>query len=283
MQFMLIHTSHDPATPRAVLADLLRRLPPAGQAGAPLLAVAFAPDAEALRLRLWPGGELVTSGPFAPGERLPAAFAMFEAPSREAALDLLRGGPFDANVMLELREAGCAGGCAGITPASLGGADCYAIVLHADANTERDAIPPQATLDRLDSFNAVQAASGALLAGEGLRASARGTRLRTAGGRASVIDGPFAEAKELIAGFWMIRAPSSEAALGWARSVPYPTGPEVQVDIRRVAALAGPQATAVPPDAALSADLRADASLRAEQLDAALRAQLAPKPAWDWP
>src|SRR5437763_13260392 len=113
MQFMLIRSDHDPAAhaaaaPKAVLADLLRRLPPAGSAGAPALAVAFAPDAEALRLRLWPEGELVASGPFGPAERLPAGFAVFEAPSRAAALELLRRGPADADagatVTLELRE-----------------------------------------------------------------------------------------------------------------------------------------------------------------------------------
>jgi hypothetical protein len=277
MQFMLIRSDHDPAanaaaTPEAVLDDLLRRLP------SPALAVAFAPDAEALRLRLWPGFEAVTSGPFAPGERLPAGFAVFEAPSTAAALDMLRGGPQGADLTLELRETGCAGGCPGIAPESLGGASCYAILLRSDAGTEVDAIPAREKLDRLNAFNAVQAARGTLLAGDGLKASSRGARLHVKGGQASVIDGPFAEAKELIAGFWMVRAASLEAALDWARTLPYPTGPEVEVEIRRVAALAGPQQPAMP-----DADLRMDASLRAEQLDAALRAQLAPQPDWRRP
>jgi hypothetical protein len=248
MQFMLIRTDHDPAAhaaadPDAVLDDLLRRLPPAGRAGAPALAVAFAPDREALRLRLWPDFDAVSAGPFAPGERLPAGFAVFEATSAAAALDMLRqrsadAGPCDAAVTLELRETGCPGGCAGISPESLDGGGCYAILLRSDAATERDAIPPQDKLDRLNAFNAVQAASGVLLAGDGLKGSSRGARLGFKSGTASVIDGPFAEAKELIAGFWMVRAASLEAALDWARSLPYPTGPEVEVEIRRVAALA---------------------------------------------
>jgi hypothetical protein len=62
-------------------------------------------------------------------------------------------------------------------------------------------------LDALNAFNAAQAArQGRLLAGDGLKSSARGARVKLAGGQASVIDGPFTEAKELIAGFWMIRA-----------------------------------------------------------------------------
>jgi hypothetical protein len=109
--------------------------------------------------------------------------------------------------------------------------------------------------------------------------------VRAANGSASVIDGPFAEAKELIAGFWMIRAPSIDAALDWARTLPYPTGPEVEVEIRPVAAIApilAPLAAPASP-AEAKARLREEASVRAEQLDAALRAELAPQAAWHRP
>jgi hypothetical protein len=79
----------------------------------------------------------------------------------------------------------------------------------------------------------------------------------------------------------MIRAPSIDAAVDWARTLPYPTGPEVEVEIRPVALIA-PLATPVPP-AEAAARLREEASVRAEQLDAALRAELAPQAAWDRP
>ena len=285
MQFMLIRTDNDDrsaaADPQAVLDDLLRRLPGgAGVPGAPALALAFAPDTEALRLRLWPDGEAVTTGPFPRAERLPAGFAVFEAPSRAAAVAWLHDHvPPSGAVTLELRETGCPGGCAGIPPGATKDDACYAILLRADAGTERDAIPLQEKLDRLNAFNAIHAAAGTLLAGDGLKSTARGARVRVANGAANVIDGPFAEAKELIAGFWMIRAPSIEAALDWARTLPYPTGPEVEVEIRRVALIA--------PLGAAASDvvgrLREDASVRAEQLDAALRAELAPQPAWNRP
>jgi hypothetical protein len=299
MQFMLIRTDNDAraaaADPQAVLDDLLRRLPAsAGASGVatpgvatprpPALALAFVPDAEARRLKLWPGGEAVTAGPFPAAERLPAGFAVFEAPSRAAALDWLRDrglAPADGTVTLELRETGCPGGCAGIPPGAAGDDTCYAILLRSDAATERDNIPPQEKLDRLNAFNAVHAAAGTLLAGDGLKSTARGARVRAANGSASVIDGPFAEAKELIAGFWMIRAPSIDAALDWARTLPYPTGPEVEVEIRPVAVIAPLAAPASPAEAA--ARLREEASVRAEQLDAALRAELAPQAAWHRP
>jgi hypothetical protein len=297
MQFMLIRTDNDAAAaaadPQAVLDDLLRRLPGGHAAAtaasadaprAPALALAFAQDADARRLKLWPGGEAVTAGPFPSGERLPAGFAVFEAPSRAAALAWLQANGVvsaNADVTLELRETGCPGGCAGIPPGAAGIDACYAILLRSDAGTERDAIPLQEKLDRLNAFNAIHAAAGTLLAGDGLKSTARGNRVRVANGGASIIDGPFAEAKELIAGFWMIRAPSIDAALDWARTLPYPTGPEVEVEIRPVALIAPLGRHAVMDEATVR--LREDASVRAEQLDAALRAELAPQPAWDRP
>jgi hypothetical protein len=289
MQFMLIRTDNDDraaaADPQAVLDDLLRRLPAGRTAadapGAPALALAFAPDAEAVRLKLWPGGEAVTTGPFPRAERLPAGFAVFEAPSRAAALAWLQARAGTDAGTVELRETGCPGGCAGIPPGAAGDDACYAILLRSDAGTERDAIPLQEKLDRLNAFNAVHAAAGTLLAGDGLKSTARGARVRVANGGASIIDGPFAEAKELIAGFWMIRAPSIDAALDWARTLPYPTGPEVEVEVRPVALIA-PLGKHAPMDET-AARLREDASVRAEQLDAALRAELAPQPAWDRP
>jgi hypothetical protein len=108
-------------------------------------------------------------------------------------------------------------------------------------------------------------AEGRLLAGDGLKASSSGARVKLAGGQASVIDGPFAEAKELIAGFWMIRAASMLDAIAWARTLPYPTGPYVEVEIREAM-------TADDLVAGLTeGQRRLEASLRAEQLDAALR------------
>jgi hypothetical protein len=117
----------------------------------------------------------------------------------------------------------------------------------------------------LNAFNAEQAANGRLLAGDGLKASRSGARVRLSGGQASVIDGPFAEAKELIAGFWMIRASSMADAVAWARILPYPTGPYVEVEIREAMTM---------DDVVAALDERQrqlDASLRSEQLDAALR------------
>ena len=76
--------------------------------------------------------------------------------------------------------------------------------------------------------------AGVMLAGEGLQPSSRGARLKFSKGKAAVIDGPFTEAKELIAGFWLIQVKSKEEAIEWVTRYPYPM-PDVEIEIRRVA------------------------------------------------
>lgn len=275
MQFMVIRRS-DEATEAgrmpapAVFEDMGRYHEQLAQAGGVGLALGLRPSSRAVRLKLWPGGESITDGPFTETKELIAGFTVFEAASKEEALALLKQWPAsDADAtgeaVLELRETGCPGGCAQVPPAAGGEDRHYVILLRSDAGTEADRIPPRHVLDTLDAFNAEQAAQGRLLAGDGLKSSTRGARVRLAGGQASVIDGPFAEAKELIAGFWMIRAASMDDAVAWARTLPYPTGPYVEVEIRETMTMA---------DVLAGLDARQrqdDASLRAEQLDAALR------------
>jgi hypothetical protein len=275
MQFMVIRKADEateagrPPAPAAFddMERFNRQLNEAGRVG---LALGLRPSSRAVRLKLGPGITTVTDGPFAEAKELVAGFTVFEADSKEQAIGLLKGWPAsDADAtgaaVLELRETGCPGGCAQVPPAGGGEDGRYVILLRSDAGTEADRIPPQEMLDALNAFNAAQAAQGVLLAGDGLKSSARGARIRLAGGQASVIDGPFAEAKELIAGFWMIRAGSMADAIAWARTLPYPTGPRVEVEIREAMTMDDLQ-PALDDD-----QRRLDASLRSEQLDAALR------------
>jgi hypothetical protein len=247
MQFMIIRKA-DAATeallpPAPELVDDMERFnaqfADEGRLG---LALGLRPSAHAVRIKLWPGGSSVTDGPFAETKELVAGFTIIDAASKGAAIEQVRRWPVrDADatgeVVLELRETGCPGGCAEVAASMTANDDSagrYVILLRSDAASERDAVPPQHKLDALDAFNIAEREAGVLLAGDGLMSSARGARIRIGAGGVSVMDGPFAEAKELIAGFWMIRAGSMDDAIAWARKLPYPTGPEVEVEIREV-------------------------------------------------
>jgi hypothetical protein len=89
-------------------------------------------------------------------------------------------------------------------------------------------MPDEKILSEMGRFNEELIKAGALLAGEGLHPSSKGVRVRCANGRVTVIDGPFAETKELVAGFWLIQAKSREEAIEWARRAPFREG-EVEV------------------------------------------------------
>jgi len=242
MQFMVIRKADasteagEPPSTRAI-EDMERFNQALADQGRLGLALGLRPSSRAVRLGMWPGGESITDGPFAETKELVAGFTIIEAPSKEEAVALLKRWPASdaeasGEVVLELRKTGCPGGCAQVPLAAEGDGGRYVILLRPDAASGRDTIPPREKLDTLNAFNAAQAAAGVLLAGDGLMSSAHGARVHFKGGRASVMDGPFAEAKELIAGFWMIRAASMADAVAWARTLPYPTGPEVEVEIR---------------------------------------------------
>jgi hypothetical protein len=100
------------------------------------------------------------------------------------------------------------------------------------ANTESEAgvMPSEQELTEM-GHNEELVKAGVLLAGEGLHPSAKGARVTFSGGKPTVTDGPFTEAKELIAGFWMIQVKSKEEALEWARRVPFKDG---EIELRQV-------------------------------------------------
>jgi hypothetical protein len=86
----------------------------------------------------------------------------------------------------------------------------------------------------MGKYNEELVKAGVLLAGEGLQPSSKGARVKFSGAKRTVIDGPFAEVKELIAGFWLIDVKSKEEAIEWVKRVPNPTGEESEIEIRQV-------------------------------------------------
>jgi hypothetical protein len=106
------------------------------------------------------------------------------------------------------------------------------VLVKATSESEAGVLPDEALLTRMGRFNEELVNAGILLAGEGLQASSHGVRVRFDGGQRSVIDGPFAETKELVAGFWLWQVKSLDEAIEWVRRAPF--GPGDEVEIRRV-------------------------------------------------
>ena len=109
------------------------------------------------------------------------------------------------------------------------------VMIKATRNSEAGAMPSEDLLAEMGKFNEELVKAGVLLAGEGLHPSSRGKRVRFSGGKKSVIDGPFAETKELVAGYWIWQVKSMEEAVEWVYRCPDPMpGEESEIEIRRV-------------------------------------------------
>jgi len=107
----------------------------------------------------------------------------------------------------------------------------FMLIVKADKRSEAGVLPSEQELADMGKFNEEMVKSGVMLAGEGLQASSKGARVKFAGGKPTVVDGPFTEAKELIAGFWLIQAKSKQEAVEWARRAPFADG---EIEVRQV-------------------------------------------------
>jgi len=107
----------------------------------------------------------------------------------------------------------------------------FMMIVKADQRSEEGILPTEQELKEMAEYNEQLAKAGVMLAGEGLQASSKGARVQYAGKKRTVTDGPFTEAKELIAGFWLIQVKSKEEAIEWAKRLPFSDG---EVEIRQV-------------------------------------------------
>jgi hypothetical protein len=110
----------------------------------------------------------------------------------------------------------------------------FMVFVKANKNTEAGEMPSQQMLTEMGKYNEELVKAGVMLAGEGLQPSSRGARVKFSGDKRTVIDGPFTEAKELVAGFWLWQVKSKEEAIEWAKRCPNPTGEEGELEIRQV-------------------------------------------------
>jgi hypothetical protein len=108
------------------------------------------------------------------------------------------------------------------------------VIVKASKDSEAGVMPEQKLLAEMGTFNEELVKAGVMLAGEGLHPSSKGARVRFSGKKRTVVDGPFSETKELVAGFWLWQVESLQEAIEWAKRCPNPTGAEGELEIRPV-------------------------------------------------
>jgi len=110
----------------------------------------------------------------------------------------------------------------------------FMILVKATKDSEAGVLPDTQLLTEMGNFNQELAKAGVLVAGEGLQASSKGARVKFSGTKRTVIDGPFAETKELIAGYWIWKVQSKEEAIEWVKRCPNPHKNEGEIELRQI-------------------------------------------------
>src|SRR5436853_7552613 len=110
----------------------------------------------------------------------------------------------------------------------------FMILVKADKNSEAGVLPDEKLLTEMGKFNEELVKAGVMLAGEGLQPSSKGTRVKFSGSNRTVIDGPFAESKELIAGYWIFNVKSKQEAIEWVKRCPNPMEGDSEIEIRQI-------------------------------------------------
>ena len=232
------------------------------KAGALLAAEGLQPSAKGARIRFRGGKPVVTDGPFAEAKEVIAGYWLIEAPSKAEAIEWAKRVPFEAGEsstpsdqggqielrqVFELEDFPVNEGESGWreqeaeyraqykSPRPAPGLKQFIIFRMADRDTEAGVMPSEELLTAMGQYNEEMIKAGVMLTGEGLQPSAKGARVNYVRGKRTVVDGPFAEAKELIAGFTMIQVKSKEEALEWVKRWPALDGDgEVELELREV-------------------------------------------------
>jgi hypothetical protein len=110
----------------------------------------------------------------------------------------------------------------------------FMVLVKASKDSEAGVMPSEKLLTEMGKYNEELVKAGVLLAGEGLHPSSKGARVKFSGTKRTVVDGPFAETKELVAGFWLIQVKSKEEAIEWVKRCPNPMDEETEIEIRQV-------------------------------------------------
>jgi hypothetical protein len=110
----------------------------------------------------------------------------------------------------------------------------FMVIVKASRDTEAGVLPSEKLLAEMMKYNEELAKAGVMKSGDGLQPSSKGARVKFSGSKRTVVDGPFAETKELVAGFWLWETKSLAEAIEWAKRCPNPTGEESELEIRQI-------------------------------------------------
>ena len=198
------------------------------------------PSSQGVRVSFGPGRKAVTvDGPFAETKELVAGFSIIEAPSIDEAVDWVKGWPVEdahGHAEVEIRPIGCPGGLSGFGNPSEDESPRprYMVMLKANERSETDWNPGPEMLGRMAEANRAGHEAGYLIAGQGLSSSRHAKRVSFGKGKPTVFDGPFAEIKEMVAGFWVLRVDHLDDVLAWAETFPFPDGDQARLEIREL-------------------------------------------------
>ena len=126
----------------------------------------------------------------------------------------------------------------------------FMAMVKANKDSEAGVMPSKELLAAMGKFNEEMVKAGVLLAGEGLKPSSKGARVKFSGNKRTVVDGPFTESKELVAGFWLLQVKSKEEAIEWIKRSPAPFEGESEIEIRQVFEASDFQAEIFPEEEA---------------------------------
>jgi hypothetical protein len=198
------------------------------------------PSSTGVRVTFGPGRKAVTvDGPFAETRELVAGFSIIEAASMDEAVEWVMGWPAEdahGHAEIEIRPIGCPGGLSGFGNPSEEESPKprYMVMLKANERSETDWNPGPEILGRMSEANRAGHEAGFLIAGHGLSSSRHAKRVSFTKGKPTVLDGPFAEIKEMVAGFWVLRVDGIDDVIAWAESYPFPDGDDARLEIREL-------------------------------------------------
>ncbi len=253
MRFLIIHqlnhaTHEAMATEAARIKTLMQQDPAVVQTDAILTGSVLQHTHPAARIQLGKDHAPQIVDPWPASTEQTSSFIMIDVADRAAAVAWAAQWPARGDdSMIEVRAVGCPGGVhcvSGHIPAGIeADGTHFMVIIHEEQQIGEGQAPAQTVLDAMERHNIESVEAGILLAGHGLHPSPDGARVRFKAGQATVVDGPFSESKELIAGYWLIHAPSRLDAISWAQNYPYPLFHRATISVLPVVGLDWPSRT----------------------------------------